>query len=221
MKDFPLLIICLILFGLSSCDSSSPADLCDGIDCGQFGTCVDGECECEAGYFIDPTSGICISPCDTIEPCPENSTCFPSIASCRCNLCFDEDEFGNCVTWKEKFLGTWHGYHIEQTGPLTVDTSDMYIISISVAFADTNRLVISNFMNLTCSSTGQPVSVESFCRERNMEGFYTNCNEWMPSDPGNLVEFGQIIPNTDTLEIATQINGPTSNNPYHGYYTRQ
>ena len=47
-----LIYLCLAVLLFTAC-GDDPVDPCAGVDCGPNGTCVDGTCDCEEGYYGD------------------------------------------------------------------------------------------------------------------------------------------------------------------------
>ena len=219
MKKLHSILIFMLLIGTGSCDTNDTPDLCDSIECGDYGNCVDGECECENGYFLDPNSGVCISPCDTVETCPENASCDIYFGSCICNYCFEDDGNGNCVPWNQKFLGTWEGVNISYSNGIH-DTSDLYQITIvpydNPFTNDTTEVEILNYMNLTCPSTGQPLNVKGNCYENDLNVQSTPCQDWTVD--GDAWDLGVIA--NDTLTIIPSLFGPI-HVVWIGKYVRQ
>jgi len=96
LTNFSLLLI-LSLFLITGCK-----DACEDIDCGTNGTCIDGTCECEAGY----SGANCErNVCDNIQCL--NGNCDPKTGECSCNEGY---EGATCETEiRAKYLGTFEG----------------------------------------------------------------------------------------------------------------
>ena len=70
--------------------SAEPADPCADIDCGDHGTCVDGTCECDAGYTGNS--------CETVlSGCQNEGIWDEKTQSCKCVLGFSGDYCEKCT----------------------------------------------------------------------------------------------------------------------------
>lgn len=68
----------------TTADETGGTPYCDGIDCGEGGTCNEAEqrCDCETGYVLDPTSNMCTADaCFGVE-CGFGELCDSSDGSC-------------------------------------------------------------------------------------------------------------------------------------------
>ena len=98
------LIFSFLFVFLVSCQK----DPCENISCQNGGTCVDGDCDCPAG-FIGPDCGIELNPCNQ-KACDDQGTenCVVGTngeARCECKFGY-EGELCKTV-WENKFVGTY------------------------------------------------------------------------------------------------------------------
>lgn len=77
-----------------SCDTIP----CDGVDCGEHGTCneSDGTCICTTGYVWNDSASTCLLHC-LVEPCPPNSTCNTISEVCECDSGYIMIPNGLCI----------------------------------------------------------------------------------------------------------------------------
>ena len=125
--------------------STEPADPCSDIDCGDHGTCVDGTCECDAGY----TGDLCDE--EEIISCSANSDCPNTDTFCL----MDSETSGTCQP-----VGT-----VTTVGSLLVNTTPMnYWSSQNWCESNNARLVKgcgSNSLGPFCSDNIVSVNIFS------------------------------------------------------------
>ena len=74
------------------------------IQCSSHGSCIDGKCECDKGFYGEDCSGTCpglIMEGNEVKECNGNGVCDPKSLTCKCN----EGEF-NLVTCGPKCEST-------------------------------------------------------------------------------------------------------------------
>lgn len=97
------LIKLLLLLSLSMLVLDSCKDACEDINCGVNGTCLDGICNCDAGYSGTNCE---VNVCDSID-CGANGSCDTTTGACICNDGYEGD---NCDTEsRAKYYGTFTG----------------------------------------------------------------------------------------------------------------
>jgi formylglycine-generating enzyme required for sulfatase activity len=70
------------------------ADMCDGIDCGENGSCAEGMCICDAGYEGDSCEAD-INECDP-DPCQNSGSCMEGVPGKYVCTCINEYSGVNC-----------------------------------------------------------------------------------------------------------------------------
>jgi len=135
-------------------------DLCENVNCGDNGTCFDGNCVCDLGFVLDPVTGDCVSadPCESVT-CGDNSLCVDG--DCLCDGGFEKDANDECVLERDKFFGL---YEVLDICPANADTF-RYDVVISDLGGTTDGIKIQNLGDFICEDpmTGQRVdyNVES------------------------------------------------------------
>jgi hypothetical protein len=161
-----LSVLAVLIF--SSCNKR----LCKNIDCGH-GICEYGICECEDGWKID-SDGKCLKQelCFGVD-CG-HGVCFSSDGTCQCDPNYELDSLGRCNRlWREKFLGTWLGSHINDNN----DTIGPYSMTVTPVTSDIQKVQINNFCDYTCAFTGTGLVVNA------LVSFQTNLGFSVPTVP--------------------------------------
>jgi hypothetical protein len=144
-------IIIFYAFALSliSCTNNP----CEDIVCGDYGTCNDGLCECNTGYFLN-SNGICVDSCSVIV-CGDHGTCFQSV--CICELGYEKDAQGLCNTEiRTKFQGTWTVVdNCSQSGIAS------YTVSVTASTANIFEVKFTNFWGTFVNQTKATVDVNT------------------------------------------------------------
>ncbi len=204
-KALPILFLgTILLLGFSSCRKT----LCKNVDCGH-GVCAYGICECEEGWGIG-ADGKCTKEQLCFGVDCGHGTCDVTDGSCLCDLDYELDTNGKCNRlWREKFLGTWTGSHIDDNN----DTVGPYTMIVTAVSSDIQKVQISNFVNYLCGFTGTGLVVngrvtfeermayfDSFCAGVSTSGSITSLDEshfstsiWLALGSGNTHSEGLFV----------------------------
>jgi hypothetical protein len=151
-KSFFLLLATLLILLSSACN---PFSTCKQSECGEYGDCRKGACECEPGWAKD-VSGKCeLEDLCYLKDCGPNGTCNNPNGNCDCNENYQVGPSGKCdKLWRESFIGTWYGSHVENGGNV-----GPYTMTISANSASINGIKIDNFGNRNCATFSAPLSI--------------------------------------------------------------
>lgn len=133
MKKINLLLMALgsmVVLSLASCDP------CSDVDCGDNGTCVEGDCECDEGFSGDACEieDLCVT--QDVE-CLNGGSCDDGV--CTCVTGYEGDDCG--TEMRAKFIATFSVTEVCGSG------SDAYTSDITASSADVSNVLISNVYN--------------------------------------------------------------------------
>lgn len=228
------------ILAISSCDQIP----CDGVECGEYGTCNESteQCTCDPGFAVNATTGLC--------DCPENSAYNDSLELCICNdgwvmnpltsTCVNPCELINCgVNGDCDFatgdcncdsgygpgnLSPCEAYNLKFAGTWTGSHIDQnststgpYSMTLS-AMQEPERVLFQNFMNLYCQGPQQPVDADGSVVDPGQAGGNVNpaCPEWILTNTAFELIDGNTLEITAT--VTPGMGGPPMN--LDGTYTR-
>ena len=226
---------------ISSCDQIP----CDGINCGDYGTCDESTelCECNPGFSISATTGLC--------DCPENSVYNDSSQICDCNdgwlmnpltnTCVNPCDLINCglngdcdfttgdcncdAGYGPGNLSPCEAFNLKFAGNWTgshvnqVDSQSTgpYTMTLSAMLEPAN-VFFENFMNFYCQGPQVQVDADATLVSPGESGgnFNSACIEWTFSN-GSF----ELV-NASTLHVNVTVTPGMSGPPLNlvGTYTR-